>query len=79
MDQSPAALPRATDTYLAVPGEKAVAFERLVRGADPGTPVVTCGSWILYDLGAHVGQVVRPRGSRVPSIVVDDFTRAVCT
>ncbi|MGW5433756.1 NmrA family NAD(P)-binding protein [Streptomyces sp. NPDC004059] len=79
MDQSPAVLPPATDTYPAVLGEKAVAFERLVRSADPGTPVVTCGSWILCDLGAHLGQVVLLRGSRVPSIAVDDFTRAVRT
>jgi hypothetical protein len=45
----------------------------------PGTPVVTCGSWILCDLGAHLGQVVLLRGSPVPSIAVDDFTRAVRT
>ncbi|MFI6358816.1 hypothetical protein ACIBJF_40880 [Streptomyces sp. NPDC050743] len=79
VEQSPAALPPATDTYPAVLREKAAAFERLVRSADPGTPVVTCGSWILCDLGAHLGQVVPLRGSRVPSIAVDDFTRAVRT
>jgi hypothetical protein len=33
----------------------------------------------LCDLGAHLGQVVLLRGSPVPSIAVDDFTRAVRT
>lgn len=59
MNQSPVPLPLATDTYLAALREKVVTFERLLRSADPGTPVATCGNWSLYDLGAHLGQVYR--------------------
>ncbi|MFF3878972.1 maleylpyruvate isomerase family mycothiol-dependent enzyme [Streptomyces sp. NPDC001978] len=59
MNQSPVLLPLATDTYLAVLREKVAAFEQLLRSADPGIPVATCGSWSLHDLGAHLGQVYR--------------------
>ncbi|WP_351237059.1 maleylpyruvate isomerase family mycothiol-dependent enzyme [Streptomyces sp. NPDC002133] len=59
MNQSPASLPLATDTYLATLREKVAAFERLLRTADPGTPVPTCGSWSLHDLASHMGQSYR--------------------
>lgn len=59
MNQSRVPLPLATDTCPAVLREKAAAFERLLRSADPGIPVATCGSWSLHDLGAHLGQVYR--------------------
>ncbi|MEU6773102.1 maleylpyruvate isomerase family mycothiol-dependent enzyme [Streptomyces sp. NPDC046759] len=59
MNQPPAPLPLATGTYLAVLREEAVALERLLRIADPGVPVATCGSWNMHDLGTHLGQASR--------------------
>jgi uncharacterized protein (TIGR03083 family) len=59
LNQSPTALPLATDTYLTVLREKAAAFERLLRTADPDTAVPTCGGRSLRDLGAHLGHVYR--------------------
>ncbi|MFI6359870.1 maleylpyruvate isomerase N-terminal domain-containing protein [Streptomyces sp. NPDC050743] len=35
------------------------AFEPLLRTAAPDTPVPTCGSWNLQDLGTHLGQAYR--------------------
>ena len=34
-------------------------FAEVVRGADPATPVRTCGRWTLADLVQHVGQIYR--------------------
>ncbi|MGW3731211.1 maleylpyruvate isomerase family mycothiol-dependent enzyme [Streptomyces sp. NPDC000851] len=59
MNQPPAPLPLTTDTYLTVLREDVRAFERLLRTADPGTPVATCSSWNLRDLGIHMGQAYR--------------------
>ncbi|MFB7511070.1 maleylpyruvate isomerase N-terminal domain-containing protein, partial [Streptomyces broussonetiae] len=59
MNQSPAPLPLATDVYLATLREKAAALEQLLRIADPATPVATCGSWSMHDLGIHLGQASR--------------------
>ncbi|MGW4515491.1 maleylpyruvate isomerase family mycothiol-dependent enzyme [Streptomyces sp. NPDC004393] len=59
MNQPPAPLPLATGTYLATLREEAVALERLLRTAGPATPVATCGSWSMHDLGTHLGQTSR--------------------
>ncbi|MGW5465570.1 maleylpyruvate isomerase family mycothiol-dependent enzyme [Streptomyces sp. NPDC003996] len=59
MNQSPAPLPLATDTYPAVLRAEAAALEQLLRTADPATPVATCGSWSMHDLGTHLGQASR--------------------
>jgi uncharacterized protein (TIGR03083 family) len=34
-------------------------FAAVIRGADPATPVATCGRWTLADLIQHIGQVHR--------------------
>jgi uncharacterized protein (TIGR03083 family) len=57
--QSPVPLPLAPDTYRAVLREQAAAFEPLLRTANLDTPVPTCGSWSLHDLGTHLGQASR--------------------
>ncbi|MGW9032475.1 maleylpyruvate isomerase family mycothiol-dependent enzyme [Streptomyces sp. NPDC055722] len=59
MSPSPVALPLAPDTYRAVLREQVAAFELLLRTAAPDTPVPTCGSWNLQDLGTHLGQAYR--------------------
>jgi uncharacterized protein (TIGR03083 family) len=59
VNQSPAPLPLATGTYLAKLREEVAALERLLRTADPATPVATCGSWSMHDLGTHLGQTYR--------------------
>jgi uncharacterized protein (TIGR03083 family) len=52
-------LPLATGTYLATLRAEAAALEQLLRTADPATPVATCGSWSMHDLGTHLGQGAR--------------------
>ncbi|MGW9031792.1 maleylpyruvate isomerase family mycothiol-dependent enzyme [Streptomyces sp. NPDC055722] len=59
MHQPPAPLPLATGTYLATLRAEAAALEQLLRTADPATPVATCGSWSMHDLGTHLGQGAR--------------------
>jgi uncharacterized protein (TIGR03083 family) len=59
VNQSPVLLPLAPDTYRAVLRKQVAAFESLLRSADPGTPVPTCGNWSLHDLGTHLGQAYR--------------------
>lgn len=59
MNQSPAPLPLTTGAYLATLRKEAAVLEQLLRTADPGTPVSTCGSWSMHDLGTHLGQVSR--------------------
>ncbi|MGW5479213.1 maleylpyruvate isomerase family mycothiol-dependent enzyme [Streptomyces sp. NPDC004008] len=59
MNQPPAPLPLATGTYLATLRKEAAALEQLLRIADPATPVATCGSWSMHDLGIHLGQASR--------------------
>ncbi|MGI5144599.1 MULTISPECIES: maleylpyruvate isomerase family mycothiol-dependent enzyme [unclassified Streptomyces] len=59
MNPPPAPLPLASDTLLAALSEEVAAFEQLLRTADTGTPVATCGDWNLRGLGAHLGQVYR--------------------
>ncbi|MEU6656521.1 maleylpyruvate isomerase N-terminal domain-containing protein [Streptomyces sp. NPDC046900] len=59
MNQLPTPLPLAPDTYLAVLREEVTVFERLLRTADPGIPVATCGSWSLHDLATHMGHGYR--------------------
>jgi uncharacterized protein (TIGR03083 family) len=34
-------------------------FATVIRGADPATPVPTCGRWTLADLVQHIGQIHR--------------------
>ena len=34
-------------------------FAAVIRGADPATPVPTCGRWTLADLVQHIGQIHR--------------------
>ncbi|MDT0469075.1 maleylpyruvate isomerase family mycothiol-dependent enzyme [Streptomyces gibsoniae] len=59
MNQPPAPLPLATGTYLAALREEAAALVQLLRAIDPATPVATCGSWTMHDLGTHLGQASR--------------------
>jgi uncharacterized protein (TIGR03083 family) len=59
VNHPPALLPLASDSYVAALSEETAAFERLLRTADLGTSVSTCGDWNLRDLGAHLGQVSR--------------------
>ncbi|MFI9617160.1 maleylpyruvate isomerase family mycothiol-dependent enzyme [Streptomyces sp. NPDC052023] len=56
---NPVPLPLDTATYLKALREQTAAFEPLLRTADPDTPVTTCGSWSLHDLGIHLGQSSR--------------------
>src|SRR5690606_42076637 len=40
-------------------------FVEVTRGADPTTPVPTCGDWTLADLLRHAGEVYRWAGMTV--------------
>ncbi|MFF3564890.1 maleylpyruvate isomerase family mycothiol-dependent enzyme [Streptomyces sp. NPDC002574] len=59
MNLPPVPLPLAPGAHLSALREQAAVFEPVLRGADPGTPVPTCGDWTLSDLGVHLGQASR--------------------
>jgi uncharacterized protein (TIGR03083 family) len=40
-------------------------FAAVIRGANPATPVPTCGNWSLADLVQHIGQIHRWAGGMV--------------
>jgi uncharacterized protein (TIGR03083 family) len=56
---SPSSVPLPTEAYVALLCGQTVAFQQLLRSADPDTPVPTCGDWTLHDLGNHLGWAYR--------------------
>jgi hypothetical protein len=44
-------------------GGEIARFAAVIRGADPATPVPTCGRWTLADLIQHIGHIHRSTAS----------------